>query len=121
MKYLLLPLIHVILAHGDDGEFHKHAPLDIDNDHHSDTMEELSRKKVNDMTPEEKEFFYFKQHDYDNDDHLDGIELIQSMVKYEKMDIEDRGGRTDGYPMMSEEQWQVDKIDRIFVTIRSPY
>jgi len=27
------------------------------------------------------------------------------MVGYEKMDIEDRGGRSDDYPMMDEEQF----------------
>ena len=29
------------------------------------------------MTADELQFYYFKQHDYDNNNKLDGIELIQ--------------------------------------------
>ena len=36
-------------------------------------------KDTKEMTPEELQFYYFKQHDYDNNNQLDGIELIQGV------------------------------------------
>ena len=38
---------------------------------------QIGDKDTSDMTPEELQFYYFKQHDYDNNNMLDGIELIQ--------------------------------------------
>jgi len=88
----------------DNGE--KHSPLEADGaEHHKDELGKFSGKDPADMSPDELQFYYFKQHDFDNNDMLDGIELIQAMVGYEKMDIEDRGGRSDDYPMMDEEQF----------------
>ena len=37
----------------------------------------IGDKDTSEMTPEELQFYYFKQHDYDNNNMLDGIELIQ--------------------------------------------
>ena len=39
-----------------------------------------------------------RQHDYDSNNQLDGIELIQAMTHYKRMDIEDRGGNDENYP-----------------------
>ena len=63
----------------------------------------------------------FRQHDYDGNNQLDGIELIQgktssnqlkiltsltsAMTHYERMDIEDRGGSDANYPRFSEDQF----------------
>ena len=46
-----------------------------------------------------------RQHDYDSNNQLDGIELIQAMTHYERMDIEDRGGNDENYPRFSEQQF----------------
>lgn len=35
-------------------------------------------KPVEEMTVEEKHFYHFKMHDYDNNNLLDGLELLQS-------------------------------------------
>ena len=40
---------------------------------------QIGDKDTSDMTPEELQFYYFKQHDYDNNNMLDGIELIQGI------------------------------------------
>ena len=44
---------------------------------HLKTM--IGDKDTSQMTPEELQFYYFKQHDYDNNNQLDGIELIQGI------------------------------------------
>ena len=40
----------------------------------------IGDKDTAQMTPEELQFYYFKQHDYDNNNKLDGIELIQGKL-----------------------------------------
>jgi hypothetical protein len=37
-----------------------------------------------DYTEEEMQFHYFKSHDYDNNNKLDGIELISALTHYHK-------------------------------------
>ena len=46
----------------------------------------IGDKDTAQMTPEELQFYYFKQHDYDNNNKLDGIELIQGKlnIKFQK-------------------------------------
>merc|ERR1712141_687568 len=65
-----------------------------------------------DCLTEKNEFYFFKQHDYDGNNQLDGIELIQAMTHYERMDIEDRGGDPTGYVRFSEEQF-LDMVNGI--------
>lgn len=43
-------------------------------------------KNVNEMTDEEKNFYYFKLHDSDNNDALDGLELIQAATHHAHSD-----------------------------------
>ena len=102
--------MHIITAHGD----HKHDMLESmeDNVHADEDISKMANKDPSKMTPDEKEFYYFKQHDFDNNDFLDGLELIQAMVNYEKLDIEDRGGSTKGYPMLEEEQF-IEMVDAV--------
>ena len=86
---------------------------------------QIGDKDTKDMTADELQFYYFnygskssffcdfynffdpvsRQHDYDNNNQLDGIELIQAMTHYERMDIEDRGGNDENYPRFSEQQF----------------
>ena len=42
-----------------------------------DLQKVIGDKDTSQMTADELQFYYFKQHDYDNNNKLDGIELIQ--------------------------------------------
>jgi len=51
-------------------------------------MEDLEgkiNKPTEEMTPEEMQFHYFKVHDYNNDNKLDGIELISALTHHNGM------------------------------------
>jgi len=39
------------------------------------------------MSDEELQFHYFKAHDYNNDDKLDGIELISALTHHEGLSL----------------------------------
>lgn len=41
-----------------------------------------SNKPVDEMSDEEKAFYYFKIHDLDNNDALDGLELMQAALHH---------------------------------------
>lgn len=48
-------------------------------------MEDLEgkiNKPTSEMTEEEMQFHYFKVHDYNNDNKLDGIELISALTHH---------------------------------------
>lgn len=40
----------------------------------------VNHKDVSEMTEEEKSFYYFKIHDTDNNDNLDGLEMIKAAI-----------------------------------------
>jgi multiple coagulation factor deficiency protein 2 len=40
----------------------------------------VHHKDVTEMTDEEKSFYYFKIHDTDNNDYLDGLEMIKAAI-----------------------------------------
>lgn len=40
----------------------------------------VNHKDVSEMTDEEKSFYYFKIHDTDNNDNLDGLEMIKAAI-----------------------------------------
>lgn len=52
-------------------------------------------KNVNEMTDEEKNFYYFKLHDSDNNDALDGLELIQAATHHAHADHTTNDAKTD--------------------------
>merc|ERR1711970_792355 len=102
---LLMPV--VVIAHGQENHNLEFNP---DDEHEREHMLEhlkaqIGDKDTKDMTADELQFYYFKQHDYDSNNQLDGIELIQAMTHYERMDIEDRGGNDENYPRFSEQQF----------------
>lgn len=72
----------------EDEDSHHHLPLEniADNPHAGEEIEQVAQKSLEEMNEEEKQFYYFKQHDADDNDLLDGLELIQAVVKYEKSD-----------------------------------
>jgi hypothetical protein len=40
----------------------------------------VHHKDVGEMTEEEKSFYYFKIHDSDNNDNLDGLEMLKAAI-----------------------------------------
>lgn len=40
----------------------------------------VEHKEVDQMTADEKSFYYFKIHDTDNNDNLDGLEMIKAAI-----------------------------------------
>lgn len=46
--------------------------------HLQDDLNSLGAKNFEDMTDEDLLFYNFKLHDYDNNDHLDGLELLHA-------------------------------------------
>lgn len=53
--------------------------------HIQEDLEQFSvvqNKNISDMTEDEKNFYYFKLHDSDNNDVLDGLELLQAATHH---------------------------------------
>ncbi|PRD36005.1 UNVERIFIED_CONTAM: Mcfd2 [Trichonephila clavipes] len=53
-----------------------------DRDHIEHHMNDLTGKDVNQMAEDELQFLYFKMHDSDNNDKLDGCELVKSLLHW---------------------------------------
>jgi multiple coagulation factor deficiency protein 2 len=50
----------------------------------------VHHKDVNEMTEDEKSFYYFKIHDTDNNDNLDGLEMIKAAIhRHENFELAD--------------------------------
>ncbi len=53
-------------------------------------MNEHLKEKINiknDLSPEEIEFYYFMEHDFNNDSRLDGLEIL-SAIKHSELSDE---------------------------------
>ena len=84
----VLVLFSAILAHNDE-EDHDHQFGEKDeHDHHADDIKDFAKKDPKDMDEQELRFYMFKQHDFDNDDRLDGIELLKNVMKHYDEKIE---------------------------------
>lgn len=57
---------------------YRHIQEDLQ--HHSDSM--VQNRNISDMSEDEKNFFYFKLHDSDNNDVLDGLELLRAATHH---------------------------------------
>ena len=55
--------------------------LHIDKEHVKELVDGVVNKSVDAMTEEERNFYHFKLHDYDNNNSLDGIELISAITE----------------------------------------
>merc|ERR1712178_158428 len=53
-----------------------------EHEHHGDDIKDFAKKDPKDMDEQELRFYMFKQHDFDNDDRLDGIELLKNVMKH---------------------------------------
>lgn len=80
---------------------HGHSRLDKnmvqDKDHIMEHLEGVIDKPENDMTPQELQLHYFKMHDYDGNNLLDGLELATAITHVHR---EERG---ENSPPMREE------------------
>ncbi|XP_031838184.1 lymphotoxin beta receptor inhibitor isoform X2 [Nomia melanderi] len=65
------------------------------------------------MTEQELQFHYFKMHDADNNNKLDGCELIKSLIHWHEQGSKDVGGPNAGEKMFKDEEL-VTLIDPIF-------
>ena len=45
-------------------------------------LKEMVDKPKDQMTEEELEFHYFKLHDYDNNNKLDGVEIVKAITHF---------------------------------------
>ncbi len=52
----------------------------INTDHVLEHLEGVINKPKEEMTIEEQNFYYFKLHDYDNNNKLDGLELVSAFA-----------------------------------------
>ena len=52
--------------------------------HIMEHMDGVYKKPEDQMTEEELQFHYFKLHDYDNNNMLDGIELTSAITHFHK-------------------------------------
>ncbi|CAJ1066929.1 multiple coagulation factor deficiency protein 2 [Xyrichtys novacula] len=81
---------------------HGHGRLDKnmvhDKDHIIEHLEGVIDKPEKDMTPQELQLHYFKMHDYDGNNLLDGLELATAITHVHK---EERG---DSFQPMKEEE-----------------
>ncbi|XP_076598325.1 multiple coagulation factor deficiency protein 2 [Chaetodon auriga] len=81
---------------------HGHGRLDKnmvqDKDHIMEHLEGVIDKPENDMTPQELQLHYFKMHDYDGNNLLDGLELATAITHVHR---EERG--EDSQPMREED------------------
>ena len=77
-------------------------------------LENVIEKTEDDMTEDELQLHYFKMHDYDNNNKLDGLELIQALTHFHHDDDEDDPQHKQEQPAMMSEKELVDLIDPIF-------
>ena len=68
---------------------HPHDPSkeqvksNINPEHISEHLEGVINKPKEQMTQDEQNFYYFKLHDYDNNNKLDGLELVSAFAHNE--------------------------------------
>ncbi|XP_046885147.1 multiple coagulation factor deficiency protein 2 [Hypomesus transpacificus] len=107
---LLLVSSCLLYVHSDEQQqqpettegHHAHHGLDKnmvqDKDHIMEHLEGVIDKPENDMSPQELQLHYFKMHDYDGNNLLDGLELATAISHVHK---EERG--EDSQPMKEED------------------
>jgi len=74
LKYLIVLLIIIINIS------FCHETHSIDKDHVLEHLDGVINKPKDQLTPDEQNFYYFKLHDYDNNNMLDGLELVNAFA-----------------------------------------
>lgn len=89
---VLLSVLNIVLGHmGDHNQpqpqhqQHHSDPMhsNINKDHIYEHLDGVINKPKDQMTVEEQNFYYFKLHDYDNNNMLDGLELVSAFAHNE--------------------------------------
>eukprot|EP00118_Oscarella_pearsei_P001939 m.8940 g.8940 ORF g.8940 m.8940 type:complete len:165 (+) comp20992_c0_seq1:72-566(+) len=78
-----------------DDPLHQHG-RSHDKEHIQEHLKEMSDAKTEGMSSEELQFHYFKLHDYDKNDKLDGIELTAALTHFDREDDHKGEGDSDG-------------------------
>ena len=65
--------------------------------HITEELEEFSAHDVDNMTEEERDYHYFRLHDFDKNNLLDGLEVFKALVhEHENSTVEEAGSDEDG-------------------------
>jgi hypothetical protein len=80
---------------------HEQVKANINTDHVLEHLEGVINKPKDEMTIEEQNFYYFKLHDYDGNNKLDGLELVSAFAhndehKDENSDSDHASNNTTG-------------------------
>ncbi|KAG4079272.1 hypothetical protein HA402_006995 [Bradysia odoriphaga] len=79
----------------DEHFAHDVEHIQEDLQHHTDSV--IQHRNISEMTEDEKNFFYFKLHDSDNNDVLDGLELLRAATHHSvHIENEEQHGHDDG-------------------------
>ncbi|XP_063692416.1 multiple coagulation factor deficiency protein 2 homolog [Bolinopsis microptera] len=77
---VLFVCLSCVLSHGDHEHLESKEHILM---HLKETLGELTDEMKNKMTEEEQlHFHWFRQHDYDNNKHLDGLELVHAISHF---------------------------------------
>ena len=55
----------------------------LNSSHIQEHLRDLANVSIEDMSEEELQFHYFKLHDYDNNNYLDGLELVAALTHFD--------------------------------------
>lgn len=67
--------------HQQAGQHHQNSMMEnINKDHVLEHLDGVINKPKDQMTIDEQNFYYFKLHDYDNNNMLDGLELVSAFA-----------------------------------------
>ena len=85
MIFLSLVLLVYFMPCHSQGTAQKIDPRTEHNKEHlKEDLDGVIDKKPEEMTTEELQFHYFRQHDYDGDNTLDGNEIVMSLFHHAK-------------------------------------
>ncbi|XP_035690953.1 multiple coagulation factor deficiency protein 2 homolog isoform X3 [Branchiostoma floridae] len=73
-----LLLVHNVFGTDNENRFRDPSMVQ-DKSHLKEHVQELTQEQINQMSPEELEFHFFKSHDSDKDHHLDGLEIMAAV------------------------------------------
>ncbi|XP_063706597.1 multiple coagulation factor deficiency protein 2 homolog [Culicoides brevitarsis] len=85
---VFLQITAVCVARGPHHPKNSHMKLKTDKhfhhekEHIQEDLTQFTNKKITDMTEDEKNFYYFKLHDLDDNNHLDGLEMLNAATHH---------------------------------------
>ena len=89
-RYIVVFIFVAARSLGDEGHDQHSMLRDSkhvhDKDHIKEHLKEVTDVKEEPMSDEDLQFHYFKLHDYDNNNRLDGIELGNAMTHFHEED-----------------------------------